>query len=167
MPIETISFNGKHYPTFQTDGNAARFCRPFALEVCRGAGLDIGCMKKEWAFPNSIPIDLSFEDGYHAMNLPDYVYDYIHSSHMTEHFVGNLADMFEHWASRLKSGGVLFLYLPDYSQQYWRWHNNRKHIHTLTPEIMRDYFESSPLWGKVFVSGVDAYNSFTCIVERK
>ncbi len=166
MPIETIRFNDTDYPIFQTNGNAARFCRPFALEVCKGAGLDIGCSCKEWAFPGAIPIDLSFDNGYHAMNLPDYLYDYIHSSHMAEHFEGNLAMMFEHWGSRLKTGGVLFLYLPDYSQKYWRWWNNKKHIHTLTPDVMRDYFTQAKEWSKVFVSGVDAYNSFIVMAER-
>lgn len=166
MAIETIEFEGIHYPLFQTNGNASRFCRPFALEVCNGVGLDIGCMKKEWAFPNSIPIDISFNDGFHAMNLPDYEYDYIISCHMAEHFVGNLADMFDHWATRLKSGGVLFLYLPDYSQKYWRFDSNRKHIHTLTPQIMNDYFTRNKNFKNVFVSGVDAYNSFTVMCEK-
>ena len=167
MPIETIEFNGVQYPMFQTNGNAARFCRPFALEVLIGVGLDIGVSRKEWAFPNSIPIDISFDDGYHAMNLPDYEYDYIHSSHMAEHFVGNLADMFDHWATRLKKEGVLFLYLPDMdSQLYWRPENNRKHFHYTTPKIIGDYFRNNPKFKNVFVSGVDAYNSFTVMCEK-
>lgn len=166
MPIETIEFNGVQYPMFQTNGNAARFCRPFALEVCKGVGLDVGCMKKEWAFPNAIPIDISFDDGYHAMNLPDYEYDFVFSSHCIEHIKENLADVFDHWATRLKSGGVMFLYLPDYSQEYWRWWNNRKHVNTLNPQIMKDYFEQNPKFKNVFVSGVDAYNSFTVMCEK-
>jgi len=40
--IEIIEFQGHRYPKFQSDGNAARFCRPFALEVCKGVGFDIG-----------------------------------------------------------------------------------------------------------------------------
>lgn len=166
MPIETIEFNGVQYPMFQTNGNASRFCRPFALEVCKGAGIDIGASKKEWAFPNAIPIDISFDDGYHAMNLPDYEYDFVFSSHCVEHIKENLADVFDHWATRLKSGGVLFLYLPDYSQQYWRWWNNRKHVNTLTPQIMKDYFTQNKNFKNVFVSGVDAYNSFTVFCEK-
>ena len=166
MPIETIEFNGVQYPMFQTNGNASRFCRPFALEVCKGVGLDVGCMKKEWSFPNSIPIDISFDDGYHAMNLPDYEYDFVFSSHCIEHIKENLADVFDHWATRLKSGGVMFLYLPDYSQEYWRWWNNRKHVNTLNPQIMKDYFEQNPKFKNVFVSGVDAYNSFTVMCEK-
>jgi SAM-dependent methyltransferase len=167
MPIETIEFEGNHYPLFQTNGNASRFCRPFALEVCKGVGLDIGASKKEWAFPNSIPIDIDFEDEFHAMNLPDYEYDYLHSSHCVEHIKENLADVFDHWATRLKSRGILFLYLPDMdSQKYWRWKNNRKHIHYITPKIMSDYFNANKNFKNVFVSGVDAYNSFTIMCEK-
>lgn len=165
--IQTIEFGGKKYPLFQTNGNASRFCMPFALEVCKGVGLDIGCMKKEWAYPNATPIDISFNDGYDAMNLPNGVYDYIYSSHCLEHIKENIADVIDYWATKIKSGGVLFLYLPDMdSQIYWRWANNRKHIHYLTPKIMLDYFTSNKDFTNVFVSGVDAYNSFTVICEK-
>jgi len=58
--IKTIEYKNKVYPEFQTKGFASKFCFQFAIEVCEGIGYDIGCMKKEWSFPNSIPIDLSF-----------------------------------------------------------------------------------------------------------
>ena len=85
--METVTFKGKEYPMFQTNGNAARFCMPFALEVCKGEGLDIGCGRKEWAFPNSIPIDITIEGEYHysATELPLKEFDYIFSSHCLEH----------------------------------------------------------------------------------
>lgn len=164
--IQTVKFEDMEYPAFQTNGNAARFSMPFALEVCKGLGFDIGCNRAEWSFPGSILVDMVMDDGYHAMNLPAMQVDYIHSSHMLEHFVGNIADLLEYWASKLKSGGVLFLYLPDYSQRYWRVWNNRKHIHTLTPDIMRDCLTSLGMFHKIFISGVDGYNSFTVIAEK-
>lgn len=55
--IKTIKFTNKEYPEFQTNGNAARFCMPFALEICKGVGFDIGCNRAEWSLPNSILID--------------------------------------------------------------------------------------------------------------
>ena len=60
--IEIIEYKGKTYPKFQSIGMASQFAIPFAKHVCIGEGYDIGCMKKEWAFPGSIPIDLDFED---------------------------------------------------------------------------------------------------------
>ena len=83
--IESINYKGSEYPSFQTIGNASQFAIPFAKHVCKGYGYDIGCMKKEWSFPGSTPIDLDFDDPYHADNLPDGEVDYIFSSHCLEH----------------------------------------------------------------------------------
>jgi hypothetical protein len=83
--IDIISYKNINYPKFQIEGNASQFAIPYALHVCKGYGYDIGCMKKEWSLPNSIPIDLSFEDDYHALNLPKNNVDFIFSSHCLEH----------------------------------------------------------------------------------
>lgn len=165
MPIEVVTHRGIDYPAFQTNGNAARFCRPFALEVCKGEGFDIGCGKEEWAFPGAICIDPVLNEMYHAQNLPMMQVDYIHSSHCLEHvpdWVGTL----EYWTKHIKSGGTLFLYLPDWSQTYWRVYSNRKHLHTFTPELLKDYLEQSGKYKNIFVSGVDAYNSFIAMAEK-
>lgn len=160
--METIEFNGNIYPAFQANGNAARFCMPFAKEVCKGVGYDIGYCKEEWKFPGATGIDTT--TGGDAMKLP-YKVDYIFSSHCLEHlpdWVGALL----HWEENIKTGGHLFLYLPDYSQEYWRPYNNRKHIHIFTPQIIRNYLATRP-FKNVFVSGVDLYNSFMTIAEKK
>ncbi len=166
MPVEVITHQGKEYPKFQSNGNAARFCRPFALEVCKGEGFDIGYSKEEWKFPSAIGIEPSINQMYHALHLPDIKVDYIFSSHMLEHS-DNWVDCLEYWADFIKPGGVLFLYLPDYSQTYWRCWFNKKHRHTFTPEIIRDYLVSTGKFKNIFVSGVDAYNSFTAFCEKK
>lgn len=164
--IQTIDFENIPYPAFQATGNAARFCRAFALEVLKGQGLDIGYSNPDWKFPGAIGIEPSIDFTYDAMNLPDGTFDYIHSSHMAEHFKGNLATLFDYWTSKLKKGGVLFLYLPDYSQRYWRFWNNRKHVHSLSPDIIQDYLFSSGSYKNIFVSGVDLNNSFVAMGER-
>lgn len=160
--METIEFNGMKYPAFQSNGNAARFCLPFALEVCKGIGYDIGYGREEWKYPGAIGIDIL--NGGSALDLPEKV-DYIFSSHCLEH-LPNWVDALRHWEERLKSGGHIFLYLPDYSQEYWRPYNNRKHIHIFTPQIIRNYFATRP-FKNVFVCGVDLYNSFMTIAEKR
>ena len=70
MSVDIIYFDGKTYPKFQSEGNASQFAIPYAKHVCKGVGYDVGCMKKEWSFPGSIPIDLSFDDPWNALNLP-------------------------------------------------------------------------------------------------
>lgn len=164
--MDTIVFNNKEYPKFQSEGNASQFAIPFAKYFCKGIGLDIGCKYKEWSFPNSIPIDLNFNDGYDAYNLPEGQFDYIYSSHCLEH-LENWVYALSYWTIKLKSEGVLFLYLPHYSQEYWRPWNNTKHIHVLSPEIISDYLNSKNTFSKIFTSGYDLNNSFYVVAEKK
>lgn len=56
--IETITFSGSNYPKFQSDGYAAQFAIPYAMHVCHGVGIDVGCKKIELAFPGAM-IDLN------------------------------------------------------------------------------------------------------------
>lgn len=163
--IEEIEFNGKKYPLFQASGNAARFVIPFAKEICKGRGYDIGCNRIAWSLPGSIPIDPAISTDFNAMRLPyEKDMDYIFSSHCLEHLVG-WCDVLDYWTDVLKEGGVLFLYLPDYSQEYWRPWNNRKHVNIFTPEIITDYLKSKG-YSKIYASGVDLNNSFTVIAEK-
>ena len=142
--MEHIEFNGQSYPLFQTTGNASRFAIPFAKEFCFGEGLDIGCCKPEWCYPGATPIDIEFDDPWDAYNLPTRFYgpgktikwDYIYSSHCLEHlqdWVGAL----DYWCS---NADTIFLYLPHYDQEYWRPWNNRKHITSFLPFMLKDYF---------------------------
>ena len=159
-----VEFQGDKYPLLQTNGNASRFAIPFAKEFCEGNGLDIGCNRPDWAFPGSLPIDLDFDDEYDAYNLPDGKFDYIFSSHCLEHlpdWVGAL----DYWFEHLKDGGVCFLYLPHFRQQYWRPWNNRKHIHCLLPEMLHGYFTDRGY--ENFVSeGWDLNHSFYAVAYK-
>lgn len=58
--IPTIEFKKSIYPKFQSEGFASKFAFPFALEVCKGHGFDIGCNRIEWKLPGAIPIDPNF-----------------------------------------------------------------------------------------------------------
>jgi SAM-dependent methyltransferase len=163
--IKTIEYKGVSYPEFQSKGNASQFAIPFAKYVCLGEGYDIGCMKREWSFPGSIPIDISFDDEYDATNLPKIGVDYIFSSHCLEH-INNWVDVMDYWYDCLRTGGVLFLYLPDYSQVYWRPWNNRKHLNIFSPTIIKDYMLDKG-YINIFFSNVDLNNSFMIYGEKK
>ncbi len=167
--MKTIQFKNQTYPHFQAEGFAAQFAFPFAQKVCSGVGVDVGCMKKEWAYPGSIPVDIDLPGGFHALNLPyrPEGYDYIFSSHCLEH-LDNWVDALNYWTDQLKEGGILFLYLPNMDEQfYWQPWNNRKHIHYLTHEILTRYFEANKnRFENVFISGTDLNCSFTIIAEK-
>jgi len=162
--IDIIEYKGSYYPEFQSKGNASQFAIPYASHVCKGIGYDIGCMKKEWSFPGSIPIDISFEDGFHALELPKKNVDYIFSSHCLEH-LNDWVTVMDYWYDTLKYGGTLFLYLPHYSQEYWRPWNNRKHFNVFTPEIISDYLIHKK-YKNIFVSGADLNNAFMVMCEK-
>lgn len=167
MPIELIEFNNRNYLRIQAEGNAALWAREFANRLLQGNGVDIGCNREDWCFPGSEPVDPAL-DKYDAYDFPDNELDYIHSSHCLEHLRDYVAAL-DYWHSRLRVGGVLFLYLPnmDY-QQYWNPASNRKHMHYLNPAIMQSYFDlRTDMWGKVFVTqGYDLNGSFYVIAEK-
>jgi len=162
--IETILYKNSFYPAFQGEGYAAKFAIPYALSVCKGSGYDIGCGRLDWSLPGAIPIDPVIDEEWHANKLPLSKVDYIFSSHCLEHIPDWVTTM-DYWRDHLNPNGVLFLYLPDFSQEYWRPWNNRKHLHVFTPDIIRSYMHSRG-YQKVFVSGVDLNNSFMAMGEK-
>ena len=162
--MELIVFDNQKYPSFQTQGNASQFSIPFARFFCKGIGYDIGFCKEEWKLPNAIGIDLCLNNGFHANCLPEEEVDFIYSSHCLEH-VDNWIETLELWISKLKKGGVLFLYLPDFSQKYWRPWNNRKHKHCFTSNIIETFFKDKNI-NNIFVSGIDLNNSFIIVGEK-
>ena len=163
--MQTIEYKGDLYPEFQAQGNASQFAIPYAKHFCKGVGYDIGCCKQEWAFPGATPIDLSFDDQYDANNLPAFQVDYIFSSHCLEH-VDDWVETLQYWTEKVKSGGVLFLYLPHYDQIYWRPWNNRKHRHAFVPQIIVDFMKENG-YTKIFSSQRDLNHSFIVVGEKK
>ena len=164
--ITIIEYKGNKYPAFQAEGNAAQFAIPYAKHVCIGKGVDVGCNRLEWSYPGSIPVD-PIINGYGALEFPNDAneLDYIFSSHCLEH-VEDWVGVLDYWKTRLKLGGTLFLYLPDYSQVYWRPWNNRKHINILSPIIMKDYLEDRKFIN-IFISQVDLNNAFMIMAQKQ
>lgn len=163
--IEVIEFNGKKYPHFQGSGNAARWVMPLAQHYCKGSGYDIGYSKEEWKLPGAIGIDEAHTAPFNAMNLPCDGMDYLFSSHCLEHVKENWYTVLDYWLSKLKVGGIMFLYLPHKSQEYWLPKNNRKHVHSFDGSEINEYLES--LGHTVFCSGVDLNNAFVVVCEKK
>jgi SAM-dependent methyltransferase len=169
--IETIEHNGRVYPALQAAGFAAKFAFPFAKEIISGEGIDCGPNRKEWGFidKNGVPailVDPSIDPMFDAMNLPVGKYDYIISSHMIEHYIGRFQEVIEYWLTKLRKGGVIFLYLPNCEYQtYWAW-GNKKHIHYLSPKIMAEYCATLDIQKFFVTEGYDLNGSFYCIIEK-
>lgn len=157
----TYIYRGETFPEYLRHGNACRFIAPAAREFCKGVGFDVGC--GDWPLEGATPIDL--KRGGDAMTLPaGPLVDYVFSSHCLEHLPDPIAAL-EHWRSRLRRGGVLFLYLPHPDMIYWRPQHCRKHLHTWTPAQMAEIVADLG-FEKVIHSGRDMAWSFS-VVGRK
>lgn len=163
--MEIIEYKNKIYPKFQEEGFASQFAMPFAKHFCKGYGVDIGCNRIEWCLPWAIGIDLNFNDGNDAYSFQYENLDFVYSSHCLEH-LSDWVTALDYWTSKLKSGGVLFLYLPHYKQDYWRPWNNRKHCNIFTSEIIHDYMQSRN-YTNIFSSERDLNDSFMVVGEKQ
>ena len=165
--MNLIKYNGSLYPELQSTGNASKFAIPFAQQIISGFVYDVGYGCEEWKFPNSVGVDEIDNNGFHAMNLPPAIADAIYSSHFLEHYKGRFQDVIEYWITKIKDGGHIFLYLPNCEyQKYWAW-GNKKHIHYLTPKIMKEFCENSNLFTNFIVTdGYDLNGSFYCVIEK-
>lgn len=162
--MDLVQYRGKNYPRFQTIGNASQFAIPFAKYFCQGQGYDIGCNRYEWAYPGATAIDPLISPNHDAYNLPEGQVDYIFSSHCLEHLPDWVAAL-DHWTDRIRPGGILFLYLPHYSQEYWRPWNNRKHLHVLSSQVIEDYL-SDRNYINILSSERDLNDSFIVVGEK-
>lgn len=111
-------YEGTLYPDYLNHGNAMEHIRDRALEFCSGHGLDIGA--DQWPLPGAVPV--REEPGCNAFSLdqfPDGSLDFVFSSHCLEH-LDRWEDALSLWITKLKPGGVLFLYLPHEKMRLWK-----------------------------------------------
>jgi SAM-dependent methyltransferase len=173
MSIETIVYDNQVVPKFISEGHHSQYIYPIAKQFCKGHGLDIGANREDWAFPGSFPIDPKISNTWDAYNLPnctvyqDGLWDYIFSSHCLEHLPDYMAAL-ELWTSKLKIGGVLFLYLPHYKCKHWRPQyktKGSKHFHQFDPTQIEEIMEILG-YTNIFVSDCDLAFSFAAVGEK-
>lgn len=113
-----------------------------------------------------IGIEPAIDNRYNASTFPDGIeeLDFIISSHVGEH-LDKPFETFDFWTSKLKVGGVMFMYLPHPNSEYWQPYNNMKHLWQPTEILMKKYFIDRK-YKNIFISGCDAYNGFLCFAEK-
>lgn len=121
-------YKGTLYPEYLNKGNALSFIIEKARKYCNGNGIDIGSGK--FPFPGSIPIENNEnQNAYKLDTIQDCSMDYVISSHCLEH-LKDWQDALKLWISKLKIGGILFLYLPHESMKLW---------HPLSPWVFTNH----------------------------
>ena len=126
-----FKYKGKLYTDYLQQGNAWQYIANIAKQFWYGVGLDVGGGK--WPLSGAIPVDKA--SGADAYCLPGGEYDYIFSSHCLEHLHDPIKVLL-HWKSKIKKGGVLFLYLPHPDMEYWLPQNCYKHLYSWRPDEM-------------------------------
>ena len=163
MGIELMEYEGAEYPAHVQSGNAVRFIEPMALEFCKGEGLDIGGTN-QWRLAGAKAINIIDDNEWHAMNLPERECDYIFTSHTLEH-LDEPRQAIRYWRTRLKQGGVLFLYLPHASMAMWHPSRMSGHSHSFLPEEITALLEECG-FRRIFASGRDLNWSFAVVGEK-
>jgi len=115
--VTGVVYYGRFYPAYLTGGDAKRFIEQKALKWCKGYGIDVGAGK--WPLPGAIPVDKTrTEDAYHLDRFADESLDFVFSSHCLEH-LRFWRSALALWVSKLKIGGILFLYVPHPDMKLW------------------------------------------------
>ena len=111
-------YKGKLYPDYLTVGGASCAIFRVAQKHCQGRGVDIGAGL--WPLPGATPVDIwrgpgaGNTIGEFAMDSLDFVF----SSHCLEH-IENWRPTLAEWVSKVKPGGIVFLYLPHPECGIW------------------------------------------------
>lgn len=155
-------YKGKFYPDYLTVGGACHAIFREALKYCRGEGIDVGAGL--WPLPGATPVDIWRGPGAAKKieEIPAGSQDFVFSSHCLEHNA-DWENKLRDWISKLKRGGVVFLYLPHPDCGLWEVGSpfvGGDHKWTPTPEIIRNELEQTDC--KVIASddGPDAMYSF-------
>ena len=157
------NYKGKIYPGYLKTGDAQKYIATVAMHFCKGKGVDVGGYMN-WTLKGSTAINVTNDDGYHADDFPGEDLDYIFSSHTLEHIPDYISTL-EYWTTKLKNVGIIYLYLPHYDMEYWRPENNRKHLHSFTPEVITNALTELG-YKNIIASERDMYYSFS-VVGRK
>jgi hypothetical protein len=154
-------WQGKFYPDYLTVGGASFGAFRTAQKWCRGEGIDIGA--GGWPFPGSNPIDPAwYPNGLKLAEVAPRSQDYVFTSHTLEH-IEDWRGALVGFLSKIKPGGVLYIYLPHPECGLWRMENPfmRQH-HEWVPEplVVKEALKALGLEILDYDDGPDAMMSF-------
>lgn len=155
-------YKGEFYPDYLTVGGASHAIFREGSKFCQGRGIDIGAGL--WPLPNATPVDVEHGPGI-GRSVSDFEegsLDFVFSSHCLEH-IENWQEALGEWVKKLKSSGILFLYLPHPSCEIWHPGSpfvGNGHKWVPTPEIVKQALQELGCEIIEFDDGPDAMQSF-------
>lgn len=111
-------YEKEFYPDYITVGGASKAIERTVLEFCTGTGIDVGA--SFWPLKGATQVDIASGAGVanRIEDIPQRSQNFVFSSHCLEH-IEHWENALDAWASKIKVGGHLFLYLPHPSCKLW------------------------------------------------
>lgn len=155
----------KYYPDYIKHGAAVEGVKYLAQKYCKGKGVDIGA--GVWSLDGAKAVENNTDENAYKLLEIDNSLDYIFSSHLLEHLEDHKKAI-EEWTVKLKSNGVLFMYLPHPSCHMWKKENLKYHFWNPDPFYLENLFLNDKRFDIEYISYMpDGYMSFVCIVRKK
>jgi len=161
-----VGYKGELYPDYLFRKKGSNYIKEKALKYCKGRGIDIGA--GAWPLEGAFAIEnIPEENAYKLDRFPDASLDFIFSSHCVEH-LEKWPEALLLWIKKLKSGGILFLYMPHESMKLWRPGSiyGMGHVWSPTWQVLNPFLEKSGMEILEYESGRDKFWSFH-IAARK
>lgn len=161
----------------------------FALQFCKGTGIDYGFGDKiswpggiEHILPGATGVDLGVKKNVSKETQKiDWIeldptishkclyasdLDFIYSSHALEH-ISDWKETLLYWGDCLKDNGILFLYLPHYVIVEWRPKNYREHKWVPKVTELVDFLRSIGFEIVEALYGYDSEGSFYIVSKKE
>jgi SAM-dependent methyltransferase len=155
----------KFYPDYIKHGAAIEGVKYLAQKYCKGKGVDIGA--GNWSLEGAKAIENNENENAYVILEDDNSLDFVFSSHLLEHLEKPL-DAIAEWTKKLKSGGILFMYLPHPSCHMWKKENLKFHRWNPDPYYLEEMFLENDEFDVEYITYLpDGYMSFVCVVRKR
>jgi SAM-dependent methyltransferase len=155
----------KYYADYIKHGAAVDGVKYLAQKYCQGKGVDIGA--GNWSLNGVKAIENNENENAYKILEDDNSLDFVFSSHLLEH-LDKPYEAIEHWTNKLKSGGVLFFYLPHPACHMWQKENLKYHLWNPNPYELEKKFSNDDRFDIEYITYLpDGYMSFAIVLRKK
>ena len=154
----------KYYSDYIKNGAAVDGVKYLAQKYCQGKGVDIGAGK--WSIKGAKAIEDNIENAYNILE-EDNSLDFVFSSHLLEH-LNNPYEAINHWISKIKQNGIIFMYLPHPACHMWQKQNLKYHLWNPDPYTLeKKFLEDERLDIQYITYLPDGYMSFVVVLKKR
>jgi SAM-dependent methyltransferase len=156
----------KYYPDYIKHGAAVEGVKYLAQKYCKGKGVDVGA--GNWSIDGAKAVENNENETAYKLLENDESLDYVFSSHLLEH-LDKPQVAIEEWSKKLKSGGILFMYLPHPACHMWKKENlSEHHLWNPDPYYLEELFNNDSRFNMEYITYLpDGYMSFVVVIRKK